>query len=83
MSRTPWVFVFDADGVLRFHDHGGELERVEQAVASIASAGELPGAPERSNATLLIPVPLWDGCPDGRIAVLDPVARKLFMLDPG
>ena len=39
VSRTPWVFVFDADGVLRFHDHGGELERVEQAVASIASAG--------------------------------------------
>lgn len=38
VSRTPWVFVFDSDGVLRFHDHGGELERVEQAVQSIAEA---------------------------------------------
>lgn len=39
VSRTPWVFVFDADGVLRFQDHGGELDRLEQAVASISSTG--------------------------------------------
>lgn len=45
-------------------------------------ADELAGTEERSAATLLVPVPLWDGCPDGRIAVLDPVARKLLMLDP-
>lgn len=39
VSRTPWVFIFDADGVLRYNEHGDELERIEQAVASI-SAGE-------------------------------------------
>lgn len=42
VSRTPWVFIFDADGVLRYTEHGGELERIEQAVASISAAG-LPG----------------------------------------
>ena len=36
----------------------------------------------RAIAALLVPVPLWDGCPDGRIAVLDPIARTLFFLDP-
>ena len=35
VSRTPWVYVFDSDGVLRFHDHGAELERIEQAVEAI------------------------------------------------
>ena len=45
-------------------------------------ASELPGASMRPTGSLLAPVPLWDGCPDGRIAVLDPVARTLFMLDP-
>lgn len=48
----------------------------------IAFALELPGASMRSLAALLVPVPLWDGCPDGRIAVLDPIARTLFLLDP-
>jgi len=43
---------------------------------------ELPGASMRSLAALLVPVPLWDGCPDGRIAVLDPITRTLFLLDP-
>lgn len=45
-------------------------------------AAELPGAEHRSAAMLLVPVPLWDGCADGRTAVLDPIARKLFVLDP-
>lgn len=40
VSRTPWVFVFDSEGVLRFQDHGGELERAAQAVAAIAAAAE-------------------------------------------
>ena len=62
--------------LVRVPDNGGDPQVL------IDFAGELPGAPVRSNATLLIPVPLWDGCPDGRIAVLDPVARKLIMLDP-
>ena len=45
VSRTPWVFVFDSEGVLRFHDHGAELERIERAVASLSSlgAGSQPG----------------------------------------
>ena len=38
LSRTPWVFVFDSGGVLRFHDHGSELEQVDDAVLTIASA---------------------------------------------
>lgn len=45
-------------------------------------ATDLPGAARLPAASLMAPVPLWDGCPDGRIAVLDPVARKLFMVDP-
>jgi len=40
VSRTPWVFVFDSRGVLRFQDHGGELDLVEQAVESIAVAAQ-------------------------------------------
>lgn len=35
VSKTPWVFVFDSNGVLRFHDHGAEIERIEQEVVAI------------------------------------------------
>ena len=45
-------------------------------------ATDLPGAAHLPSASLLVPVPLWDGCPDGRIAVLDPVSRTLFIVDP-
>ena len=48
VSRTPWVYVFDPDGVLRFHAHGAEVEHVDQAVAEIAS---LPVAARRSEST--------------------------------
>lgn len=34
VSRTPWVFVFDAHGVLRFDGHGGQLEQVQAAPAA-------------------------------------------------
>ena len=57
-------------------DDGGEPQVL------IDFATELPGASTRPSSSLLAPVPLWDGCPDGRIAVLDPFARTLFMLDP-
>ena len=57
-------------------DDGGDTRLL------IDFALELPGASMRSPAALLVPVPLWDGCPDGRIAVLDPIARTLFLLDP-
>ena len=40
---------------------------------------ELRGASQRVDA-VLGPVPLWDGCPDGRIAVLDPIARTLHLI---
>ena len=40
VSRTPWVFVFDPGGVLRFQGHGGELDLVEHAVASLASVAQ-------------------------------------------
>lgn len=39
VSRTPWVFVFDSDGVLRFQDHGAELQRMEEAIAAFRPAG--------------------------------------------
>ena len=39
VSRTPWIYVLDSDGVLRFHDHGAELNRMEQAIAAIRSPG--------------------------------------------
>ena len=55
-------------------DDGVELAAV------IDFARELPGASQRSTAPMLSPVPLWDGCPDGRIAVFDPVARQLLIL---
>ena len=37
VSRTPWVFVFDSHGVLRFDGHGGQLEEVEAAVSRLLS----------------------------------------------
>lgn len=38
VSKTPWVFVFDSDGVLRFQDHGAELQRMEEAIAAIQTS---------------------------------------------
>ena len=45
VARTPWVFVFDSDGVLRFQDHGAELQRMEEAIAAIQSpdVGQMSG----------------------------------------
>lgn len=39
VSRTPWVYVLDSDGVVRFQDHGAELRRLEEAIAAIRSPG--------------------------------------------
>lgn len=36
VSRTPWVFVFDSDGVLRFEGHGNALEQVGKVVAELS-----------------------------------------------
>ena len=34
-SRTPWVFVFDSAGVLRFDGHGRRLEQMIQAIDAL------------------------------------------------
>lgn len=44
---------------------------------------DLPGAARRVPAMGLGPVPLWDGCADGVVAVLDPVDRSLHLYRPG
>lgn len=38
VSKTPWVFVFDSGGVLRFQDHGAELQRMEEAITAIQTS---------------------------------------------
>lgn len=39
----------------------------------------LPGATEKDKTDRVLgPVPIWDGCPDGRVAVLDPIAARLY-----
>jgi len=44
---------------------------------------DLEGAESRATTLMgLAPVPLWDRCPDGRIAVLDPVAAHLRLFGP-
>ena len=40
VSRTPWVFVFDSDGILRFEGHGNALEQVNHLVAGLAAVGD-------------------------------------------
>ena len=45
-------------------------------------AAVLPGAASRVPAIGLAPVPLWDGCADGVVAVLDPVDRSLHLYGP-
>ena len=62
--------------LVRIPDDGGDPRVL------LHFATDLPGAAHLPSASLLVPVPLWDGCPDGRIAVLDPVSRTLFMVDP-
>ena len=48
ISRTPWVYVFDPDGVLRFDAHGADLEDVDHALAEITSVSR---AARRSEST--------------------------------
>ena len=45
-------------------------------------AADLPGAATRVPVMGLAPVPLWDGCADGVVAVLDPVDRSLHLHAP-
>ena len=36
LSRTPWLYVFDHNGVLQFHDHGSSLDRAEEVTLHLA-----------------------------------------------
>lgn len=75
-------------GISRADDFwGGRIVRhapgdAEPAVV-VDFAVDLPGAASRVPDTGLAPVPLWDGCPDGVVAVLDPVDASLHLYRPG
>jgi len=65
--------------LVRTSGHG---QTAEEVVTDFAR--DLPGAAHRPGMpSVLTPVPLWDGCPDGQVAVLDPIERTLYMLVPG
>ena len=60
----------------------GNGQAVEEVVVDFAR--DLPGAARRPGMpSVLTPVPLWDGCPDGQVAVLDPIERTLYLHVPG
>ena len=42
VSRTPWVFVFDSNGILRFEGHGNALELVGRVVAGLSVVADRP-----------------------------------------
>ncbi len=35
LSRTPWLYVFDRDGALRFQGHGSSLDRMDEAASRL------------------------------------------------
>ncbi len=64
----------------------GRVLRVEDGRAEprvlVDFARDLAGAADHVSAIGPAPVPLWDRCPDGRVAVLDPVDRSLLLYAP-
>ncbi len=73
------------DRVLRGEDlWGGRLYRMRvpgDSILSWVDFASLPGASLRvPGAEVLGPVPLWDTCPDGRIAILDPISTNLYLV---
>ncbi|MCY3942235.1 MAG: hypothetical protein OXG18_00490 [Gemmatimonadetes bacterium] len=36
LSRTPWLYVFDPEGVLRFEGHGSALKRADEVAVDVA-----------------------------------------------
>lgn len=52
-------------------------------VERVVDFGDLPGASHEDVRTrsVLVPVPLWDACPDGSVVVLDPMARFLYLVE--
>lgn len=71
--------------LVRVDDNGSDEPRTPVGDIVVDFAEDLAGAAGRTSpqAPGLVPVPLWDGCPDGRIAVLDPIALSLHLLGPG
>lgn len=54
-----------------------------EPAALVDFSADLEGAESRATTLMgLAPVPLWDRCPDERIAVLDPVAAHLRLFGP-
>lgn len=73
-------------------NHGAELwngqllllrEDGTEPLVVLDFARELSGGSQPLEARFLVPVPLWDVCADDRIAVLDPIARTLFIFSIG
>ena len=71
--------------LVRVADNGPDDQGIPVGDIVVDFAAELSGAAEQpsSQAPGLGPVPLWDGCPDGRIAVLDPIALALHLFGSG
>ena len=82
------VWVASYPGGLTEGDHfwRGRLQRIThgdpEPALVVDFAVDLPGAASRVPAIGLAPVPLWDGCADGVVAVLDPVDRSLHLHGP-
>ena len=82
-----WVASYP-DGISRADDFwDGTILRVTGGDAEpqvfVDFAVDLVGASDRTPTVGLGPVPVWDRCPDGSIAVLDPVGRSLHLYAPG
>ena len=83
-----WVASYNPGGLSRADDFwNGRILRIANGEAEprvhVDFASDLDGAASRVPAMGLAPVPLWDGCPDGSVAVLDPVDRILHLYPPG
>jgi len=82
------IWVASYPGGLTEGDHfwGGKILRIthgeSEPAAVVDFAVDLPGAANRVPAIGLAPVPLWDGCADGVVAVLDPVDPSLYLYGP-
>ena len=85
-STGLWVARYPG-GITRAADFwNGRILRITNGEAEprvlVNFAADLRGAESRVPAMGLAPVPLWDRCPGGRIAVLDPVDRSLHLYAP-
>ena len=59
------------------------VRSADGTVERLVDFGDLRGASHEDLRTrsVLVPVPLWDTCPDGRVVVLDPIARFLHLVE--